>query len=326
MTLKKIVMKNRVTALLLFLICGNIYPQNNIGIGTDTPNSSAMLHVSSENRGLLIPSMTNTQRNAIVAPAEGLIIYNTTTSEINQWQNGYWKFKLTSGYWVGGGSGQMFNIGDNIGVNTAGPSERLDVNGNIRTTGSMNIDNTSAILQLKSVGDNKGFIQLSGDNLRLGTNSGNTDGDAVFRLNGTDRVFIDEVGRLGINESNPTSMLHVNGDVNVTGNAVLSNYGDLTAPATGSCHMLPRCFGMIAANGDIISGTPNFTVSKGGPGGYYVSTAMSAQAIVIVTCISPGFYVSASTGGTPGNFGVITAPVGTVAWVDAAFNFVLFDP
>ncbi len=326
MTLKKTDMKNRVIALLLFLICGYVYPQSNVGIGTNNPNSSAMLHISSDSRGLLVPSMTNTQRNAIVSPAEGLIIYNTTTSEINQWQNGYWKFMLTSGYWVGGGSGQMFNIGDNIGINTAGPSERLDVNGNIRTTGSMNIDNTSAILQLKSGGDSKGFVQLSADNLRLGTNSGNTAGDAVFRLNGTDRVFIDEVGRLGINESNPTSRLHVNGDVSVTGNTVLSNYGDLTTPATGSCYMLPRCFGMIAANGDIISGTPNFSVTKGGPGTYYVSTAMSAQAIVIVTCINQGFYIRATTGGTPGNFGVVTSPVGSVAWVDAAFNFILFDP
>lgn len=87
-----------------------------------------------------------------------LIIYNTTTSQLNQRQNGIWKYLLTNEYWVGGGSGQMFNIGDNIGINTAGPSERLDVSGNIRTTGSLNIDNTSAILQLKSVGDNKGFV------------------------------------------------------------------------------------------------------------------------------------------------------------------------
>ncbi len=319
-------MKNKVIAILLFFLCGSLYPQSSVGIGTATPNSSAMLHIESHSKGLLIPSMSSTQRNAIVSPAEGLIIYNTTTNQLNQRQNGIWKYLLTNENWEGGGSGQMYNIGDNIGINTAGPSERLDVSGNIRTTGSVNIDNTSAILQLKSGGENNGFVQLSGDNLRLGTNSGNTDGDAVFRLNGTDRVFIDEAGRMGINESNPTSRLHVNGDVDVTGNTVLSDYGDLTTSATGSCHMLPRCFGKIAANGDIISGTPNFTVSKGGPGTYYVSTAMSAQAIVIVTCISPGFYIRATTGGTPGNFGVVTAPVGTVGWVDAAFNFILFDP
>ncbi|MHC1776314.1 MAG: hypothetical protein AB9834_12985 [Lentimicrobium sp.] len=319
-------MKNKVIALLLFLICGNLYPQSSVGIGTNSPDNSAILHINSQSRGLLVPTMTNSQRNAILAPADGLIVYNTTTSEINYNKEGYWHFPLTSGYWVGGGSGQMFNIGDNIGINTAGPTERLDVNGNIRTNGSMNIDNTSAIMQLKSGGDSKGFVQLSAENLRLGTNSGNTAGDAVFRLNGTDRVFIDEVGRLGINESNPTSRLHVNGDVNVTGNAVLSNYGDLTTSATGSCHMLPRCFGMIAADGAIISGTPNFTVTKGGPGAYYVNTAMSAQAIVIVTCISQGFYVRATTGGTPGNFGVVTSPVNSIFWVDAAFNFIVFDP
>jgi hypothetical protein len=153
-----------------------------------TPNASAMLDVKSTTKGLLIPSMTTTQRNAIVSPAEGLIIYNTTTGQINQRQGGAWRFLLTSDYWVGGGSGQMFNIGDNIGINTAGPSERLDVSGNIRSNSSMIIDDASAILQLRSATVNKGFVQLSGDNLRLGTNSGNTDGDVVLRMDGTDMI------------------------------------------------------------------------------------------------------------------------------------------
>jgi len=59
------------------------------------PNASAMLHVKSTTKGMLIPSMTETQRNAIVSPAEGLIIYNTTTGQINQRQGGAWRFLLT---------------------------------------------------------------------------------------------------------------------------------------------------------------------------------------------------------------------------------------
>ena len=169
----------------------------NIGIGTATPNSSAALDVSSTSKGLLMPRMSTTLRNAIASPADGLLIYNTTTNELNQRQNGGWKILINNDAWTGGGSGQMFNIGDNVGINTAGPSERLDVSGNIRSNSSLIIDNTTAILQLKSGGVNKGFMQLSGDNLRFGTNSGNAAGDVTLRMDGTEMINFQKTGSGG---------------------------------------------------------------------------------------------------------------------------------
>ncbi len=52
-----------------------------VGIGTTSPNSTALLEVSSTTEGFLPPRMTETQRNAIVSPAEGLMVYNTTTKK-----------------------------------------------------------------------------------------------------------------------------------------------------------------------------------------------------------------------------------------------------
>ena len=51
-----------------------------IGIGTKTPAPSAALEVSSRtnNKGILIPRLSATQKDAIVSPAEGLLIYQTT--------------------------------------------------------------------------------------------------------------------------------------------------------------------------------------------------------------------------------------------------------
>lgn len=46
------------------------------GIGTAAPNSSAILDISSTNKGLLIPRMTSTQRKAIPNPAPGLMVYD----------------------------------------------------------------------------------------------------------------------------------------------------------------------------------------------------------------------------------------------------------
>ena len=48
----------------------------NVGIGTSTPNSSAILDVSSTSKGILLPRMSTTQRNAIVSPAVGLSVFN----------------------------------------------------------------------------------------------------------------------------------------------------------------------------------------------------------------------------------------------------------
>ena len=168
-----------------------------VGIGTATPNSSAVLHINSTTKGLLIPRMSTAERNAIASPAEGLIIYNLTTNELNQRQNSAWKILINNDSWTGGGSGQMFNIGDNVGINTAGPGERLDVSGNIRTNSSLIINNAAAILQLQNATVNKGFIQLSGDNLRLGTNSGNPAGNLILRMDGTDMVSFQKTGSAG---------------------------------------------------------------------------------------------------------------------------------
>jgi hypothetical protein len=50
---------------------------NNVGIGTNTPNASAALEVQSTTQGMLIPRMTATQRALIATPATGLMVYQS---------------------------------------------------------------------------------------------------------------------------------------------------------------------------------------------------------------------------------------------------------
>lgn len=49
----------------------------NVGIGTPTPDASAALDIKSTAGGLLIPTMTEAQRNAITNPATGLLIFQS---------------------------------------------------------------------------------------------------------------------------------------------------------------------------------------------------------------------------------------------------------
>jgi len=61
-----------------------------IGIGTTTPNASAILDVTSTSKGLLLPRMTTSQRDAVASPAAGLMIFNTTTNKVNIFVGSGW--------------------------------------------------------------------------------------------------------------------------------------------------------------------------------------------------------------------------------------------
>ena len=48
-----------------------------VGIGTTTPAASALLDITSTNKGILIPRMTAAQKTAIASPSAGLMIFQT---------------------------------------------------------------------------------------------------------------------------------------------------------------------------------------------------------------------------------------------------------
>jgi hypothetical protein len=69
-------MKNTLTTLLILTA---IFSQAQVGIGVSTANinPSAQLDVTSTTKGLLVPRMTENEKNAINSPADGLLVYQT---------------------------------------------------------------------------------------------------------------------------------------------------------------------------------------------------------------------------------------------------------
>jgi hypothetical protein len=69
---------------------GTAYFGSNVGIGTTSPNASALLDVSSTTKGFLPPRMTNAQMVAIATPAAGLVVYDTTNNKLNVYDGTNW--------------------------------------------------------------------------------------------------------------------------------------------------------------------------------------------------------------------------------------------
>ncbi len=117
----------------------NTFPSTgSAGIGTITPDASALLEMKSTTQGLLIPRMSLAQRNAIASPAKGLMIYQNTGTQGFYYYNGTaWKPVSPVLQWTTNGSNIYYTTGD-VGIGTKTPAYPLDISGDInQSTGNV---------------------------------------------------------------------------------------------------------------------------------------------------------------------------------------------
>ncbi len=76
-------MKNifKCSFLLYILLVSSMINAQSVGIGTVVPDPSSALDIYATDKGLLMPRMSSTERDLIVLPAKGLMIYNLTTND-----------------------------------------------------------------------------------------------------------------------------------------------------------------------------------------------------------------------------------------------------
>jgi hypothetical protein len=81
------------TAMLFFVLPlfanAQIGTETQIGVGTQNPDPSSILDLTSTSEGMLTPRMTTAKRDSINNPAQGLLIYNTTSSDFNYYDSGW---------------------------------------------------------------------------------------------------------------------------------------------------------------------------------------------------------------------------------------------
>jgi len=63
---------------------------SNIGLGASV-SADAVVNIISTSKGILVPRMTTTQRNAIGSPSTSLLIYNTTTTQYELYTGSTWQ-------------------------------------------------------------------------------------------------------------------------------------------------------------------------------------------------------------------------------------------
>jgi hypothetical protein len=113
---------------ILFLNGEVLLAQQNVGIGTNTPDNSSILDLTATNKGLLVPRLTTVQRVAIAAPATGLLVYDTDFDQ-------FWYFDGTVWIPITGLPGPAGPTGPTGAAGIQGPTGPAGVDGAQGPTG-----------------------------------------------------------------------------------------------------------------------------------------------------------------------------------------------
>ncbi|MBL7749381.1 MAG: hypothetical protein JNM19_18215 [Chitinophagaceae bacterium] len=175
-----------------------------VGIGTNTPDTNAILDITSNSKGLLIPRLTSLQRTSIAGPSIGLTVFDSDTYSFWVYRGdvmGGWREMLIDldKRWELNGSNIYNTNNGNVGIGTNTPGEKLSINA------------TNAAIQFMNSGTARGYLQVNGTDMKLGTYVNNTTGNIIFNTKAVDRMRIDENGLVGIGTSTGTAALTLNG-------------------------------------------------------------------------------------------------------------------
>lgn len=234
-----------------------------VGIGTTNPDGSSILDITSTDKGVLIPRMSQSDRDLIASPVNGLLIYQTDNTPGFYFYNGSWSSLSTSGaeeindltdgktvsrsVYLGSGAGNSDNSGDKqnsalgnnalhnstSGVQNVAIGESTMLN---NTSGERNTVVGQSAMRLNSsgnrntvIGEDALYRNISGSrNVAIGNNAG-------YNELGSDKLYIENT-----NSNTPliygefdTDKVRINGELEV-GNPTTTGYALPTADGTAN--------------------------------------------------------------------------------------------
>lgn len=182
-------MRNLLLGIHLFL---SFCIQAQVGIGTVSPDNSAVLDLSSTSKGLLIPRMNTVARTGIPAPATGLLVYDTDVNQVFFYNGSIWMQALVSASGnntniqfkrngMFAGSDSLSWTANGLEIDGATYTKRLYVNGSSNVSqlivrGNSTQSNTNPLFKLQK-SDGTDLLTLHSDyytNLFMGVASGSS--------------------------------------------------------------------------------------------------------------------------------------------------------
>jgi len=232
-------MKKSILLFVTLFIALMSYSQVGINVDGSDPDESAILDVKSTTLGLLIPRMTDAEKNAIVLPATGLLVFQT--DEVT----GFYFNKGTpiSPDWViisGDNLGdhiatetldlsnyKIINLSEPIAAGDAATKQYVDNNGDNLgdhlATENLDLSNYKIVNLLEPTANTdaatKQYVDVnSGDNLgdHTATENVKLTGNWLSNDGGNEGVFVSEDGKVGVGNATPSTKLDVDGTVTAT--------------------------------------------------------------------------------------------------------------
>lgn len=160
-------MKKKVSSFLIFCAAALLVnvKSNAQGMAINTAgtaaDNSAMLDVSSTTKGILIPRMTITERNAISSPVAGLLIYQTNSTPGFYYYNGSTWTAVSGGSPTGGAGGGLSGTYPNPSIASDAVNSSNIVNGSIVNADIA--DGTINVAKLATTGTPSGTTFLNGN-------------------------------------------------------------------------------------------------------------------------------------------------------------------
>lgn len=214
----------------VILATTGVFAQNNVGIGTTSPNPDAILDLTSTNKGLLLPRLTAGDTAALSNPANaGMLIFSNTDRVFQFYDGTRWQSISFGDPNPWGSTGNnIYNLNSgNVGIGTANPNYLLDIWGSDGTVDGSSGVWARIINQVSGTGPvSAGIVFDAYNNLLSGTKGGiffrrtggfgvgelvfSTNNNAdVSNIDASDafvRMTIKEDGRVGIGTINPNAI------------------------------------------------------------------------------------------------------------------------
>jgi len=192
--------KTVLLTILLAVLTSVTYSQVAINETGADPDPSAILDLSSTDKGFLVPRVSTTERNAIATTQSGLLVYDIDTESFWYYNNMMADWVEMSGGgadgdWIISGNHMYSAVSGNVGIGTISPQTPLDIYSN-------SWDNIMRIGADSFY--NRALIFSSG--AQWASISGSTS-------NRDDIVIEHESGEIGIGTTNPAAKLDVNGSI-----------------------------------------------------------------------------------------------------------------